>query len=106
MLIPVLLLFSFYDALSKAIAREDGRLFPKEDIRSAVTGYCERQAVIERNPEIRGTMINEVYENVEEFLNLSDEVKDQALLTHCQDQRRSGVYATTEFMQGNIYLDM
>ena len=75
-------------------------LHDKQEIRGAVNRYCERQALIERNPEIRGTMVNEVFGTVEESLNLSEEVKTQALQAHCQKHRKYGEYATTEFMQG------
>ena len=75
-------------------------VFPKMDIRHAVVNYCERQALIERNPEIRGPMINEIYNNVEEYLNLSEEEINTAIQAHCQKQRKNGTFATTEFMQG------
>ena len=75
-------------------------VFPKMDIRHAVVNYCERQALIERNPEIRGPMINEIYNNVEEYLDVSEEEITAAIRAHCQKQRKNGTFATTEFMQG------
>ena len=77
-------------------------MFPKQAIRVAVVDYCQNQALIERNPEIRGLMIIEIYGTPEDFLDVSEEQKTQAILAHCQKQRESGTYATTEFMKGNI----